>query len=280
MFRYVLKLEYDGTDYAGWQRQKNALSVQECLERAWEMRSFGNLKTIGASRTDAGVHARGQIVLLEGEKDLAPDVLRAALNGILPEDIVIRRVIRPEEKQPAGKKPFHPRYSARGKYYTYRLAFGAVRPVLCRRGTAYVKGSLDVTALLDVLSVFEGERDFTALMDQGSPTKRSIRRLYRVDAVLTEDEISPLLTFHIVGDGFLYHMVRILVGTAVAAGKHKLDREMIVRRLDEKCRVGLGMTMPPQGLCLERVFYDKTLFGNDDKDALLRCAEAGGNNNL
>jgi tRNA pseudouridine38-40 synthase len=255
---YALKLSYDGSAYAGWQRQINAMTVQETVESTWQKVFSESIKTTGASRTDAGVHARGQVAMFKSEKALTPRQMVLAMNSHLPDSIAVVDAVPVDEA-------FHARYGARGKHYTYRLATGLIRPVLERTTIVHQPATVDIDKVNELLRLLEGERDFTALMDQGSPSKRYVRRIYEAKASQLDERID----FSIKGDGFLYHMVRIIVGTALMVGRGKLSLTEVEANLSAKKRVGLGPTMPPGGLCLERVYYEQALFGDDSVDALL-----------
>ena len=139
------------------------------------------------------------------------------------------------------------------------LATGVIRPVLERTTIVHQPATVDIDKVNDLLRLLEGEKDFTALMDQGSPSKRYVRRIYEAKASQLDERID----FSIKGDGFLYHMVRIIVGTALMVGRGKLSLTEVEANLSAKKRVGLGPTMPPGGLCLERVYYEQALFGDD-----------------
>lgn len=257
MRKLALKLTYDGGDFAGWQRQQNAPSVQQTLEDAWQQLFSEVIKTTGASRTDAGVHARGQIVMFTTQQQIPEQNVLLALNSRLPAGVAVLAAKDVPEA-------FHARYGARGKHYTYQLETGRIRPVLERHVVAYKPTELDLKAMQAALCLLQGERDFTAFMDQGSPTKRAVRHL--IEAKVEAD--GSRFIFHFRGDGFLYHMVRILVGTALMVGTHKLSQSDMMALVERKQRVGLGQTMPPEGLCLERVYYEDVLFGADDRRAL------------
>ena len=254
----ALKLTYDGSLLSGRQRQKNAPPVQQTLEETWHG-LFGELiRTTGASRTDAGVHARGQIVMFDTARTLTDDQVRLAVNSRLPEGLAVVTAV-------AVPDSFHARYGARGKLYTYRLETGPVRPVLEPHMTAHKPADVDLVRIQKALSLLEGQRDFTALMDQGSPTRRPVRRIVSASA----DATGSRICFRIKGDGFLYHMVRIIVGTVLLAGTGRLELDAMCRLIEAKQRIGLGPTMPAHGLCLERVYYDRPLFGDDGISSLL-----------
>ncbi|HHV41560.1 MAG TPA: tRNA pseudouridine(38-40) synthase TruA [Clostridiaceae bacterium] len=256
--KIALAVEFDGSDFHGWQRQQNALSVQEVLETAWFELTGENRVITGCSRTDTGVSARRHISHLITATRIPAERIFLALNTKLPEAISVlasRQV--PDD--------FNARYSACGKTYSYNLLCAKSRPAINRRICAWLPEELDYELMRDSLRYFLGEFDFTALMDQGSPTKRPIRQIYQLDLKrrfrqsLSGTEYQLTVT----GDGFLYHMVRILMGTIVEIGQGKIKASDIPGLLSAGNRVGMGMTMPAQGLILERVYYREPLFDDD-----------------
>lgn len=249
---YAVMTEYDGTAFKGWQRQKNALSVQQCLEDAWYALSGERIQLTGGSRTDAGVSALRHVSSFLSTTDIPLDRIALAWNAVLPPEaavVAIRLVNR----------AFNPRYDALGKTYRYTIRTGRTRPVLARSLSAYVPGALDREAMREAAAKLSGKHSFTSFMDQGSPTRRPVRTLHEIDFQEAEGEI--ILTF--TGDGFLYHMARILAGTIVSAGQGKIDTDTIEAIIESHDRVLAGPTMPPEGLLLERVYFAGHLFGGD-----------------
>jgi len=256
--KIALAVEYDGSCFHGWQRQANALSVQETLEAAWEELTGEKKAIIGCSRTDKGVSARCHISHLFTSTPIPDENIFLALNTKLPNGISVlsSRAVAPD---------FHARYQACGKTYSYRLLCSQSRPAIDRRTTAWLPQDLDYQAMRESCLHFLGERDFSALMDQGSATRRSKRRIYNIELqkqILGELSGTEYL-LEITGDGFLYHMVRIIMGTMVEAGQAKIDPSMIPDLLRAGDRTKMGMTMPPEGLILEKVYFQEELFGND-----------------
>jgi len=250
--RYAVMTEYDGTAFSGWQRQKNALSVQQCLEDAWYALSGERIKLTGGSRTDAGVSALRHVSSFSSRTAIPLDRIALAWNTVLPPEAAVA-AIRPVNRA------FNPRYDALGKTYRYTVRTGRTRPVLARSLSAYVPGPLDREAMREAAAKLSGKHNFTSFMDQGSPTKRPVRTLYQIGFQEAEAEI--ILTF--TGDGFLYHMARILAGTIVSAGQGKIDTDTIEAIIESHDRVLAGPTMPPEGLLLERVYFAGHLFGGD-----------------
>lgn len=250
--RYAVMTEYDGTAFCGWQRQKSHPSVQACLEDAWKELTGERIRLTGGSRTDAGVSALRHVSSFVSETTIPADRMARAWNTRLPAPAAVVDV-RPVN--PA----FNPRYDALGKTYRYTLRTGPIRPVIARHATCHLPGPLDREAMRFAAETLLGRHNFSAFMDQGSPTKRLIRTLHRLDLVEEGDELVVRMT----ADGFLYHMARILVGTLVAAGQGKID-PATMREIIEACdRTLAGPTMPPQGLLLERVYFADRLFGDD-----------------
>lgn len=254
MRNLALLLEYDGSAFHGWQSQENALAVQDALRAAIAKRLGETVVLTGSSRTDAGVSAEAHVANFHSASSIPAERLPLALNSALPEGLAVRAC----REVPAD---FNARFASIGKQYSYRFFRGRVRPVLWRHLAAHVPGELNLAAMQAVLPAFCGEHDFQALMDQGSVVRRTVRTITR----LTLQEEGPVLRLIVRGDGFLYHQVRILAGTILAVGQGKLDVDAIPALLAAGDRRVMGMTMPPEGLCLERVFYPEPLFGGDGR---------------
>jgi tRNA pseudouridine38-40 synthase len=248
--KLALLTEYDGTLFNGWQAQAKGRTVQQTLLKAiWELTGEDDLNLVGSSRTDAGVHARGHVSHFTTASTIPCDRLPLALNSHLPPDIAIRSAC----EVPAD---FHAQYSAQAKIYTYHFWVRRSRPALDRLQASHITGLFDVAAMQAALPALLGRHDFTAFMDAGSCERNPIRTIRDLSLTTT----GPLTTLTVCGDGFLYHMVRILAGTLLAVGQHKLQPEDIPRILAGCDRKQAGKTMPPQGLCLERVLYNPPLF--------------------
>jgi len=240
--RIKLIVEYDGTNYAGWQRQTNGLSVQEALERAFEQASGEHVAIHGAGRTDAGVHAEAQVAHLETQCSIPPEKISFALNTALPPDIRVRR----SECVDGG---FHARFDAKGKTYRYTIFNDVHAPAIHRYTAAFVRGKLDTAAMKAAAERLLGTHDFVPFAASGSEVKDTVRTIY--DITLTEE--TPLVRIDVTGSGFLYHMVRIIAGTLIEVGLGKRTPECIDAILAGKEKP--GATAPARGLTLKKVYY-------------------------
>ena len=244
MRRIHLIVEYDGTDYAGWQRQSNAMTVQEWLERAVKKLTGETVCVHGASRTDAGVHALGQSAHFDTESRIPEDKFAFALNTILPPDI---RVSGSEEVD--GE--FHSRFSGKGKRYRYLIYAAPHAGALNRRTHAHVIYPLDVERMRAEAATLVGTHDFGAFAASGSVVKDTVRTIYRADVI----QNGPEITLIVEGNGFLYNMVRIIAGTLIGVGSGKIEPGAFRRAIESGSRLDLGITAPAHGLTLMEVFY-------------------------
>ena len=241
----MLAVQYDGTDYSGWQRQAERLTVQEEVETALGKVLGRGIRITAASRTDAGVHALGQVVALETDIRIPVDNLVRALNDRLPQAVHIVE---------GGEVPaaFHPRYAASGKLYSYRiLNRPGGSPFLTRYAWHVPAPALDLERMRAAAKLLLGRHDFSAFRSAGSCVKSSVRRLYRFDL----ERHGELLEASLEANGFLYQMVRNLMGTVVEVGSGKREPEAVTGLLESRDRTRVGPPAPPQGLCLVRVFY-------------------------
>jgi tRNA pseudouridine38-40 synthase len=241
---YRLTLSYRGAAYAGWQRQENALAVQQVVEEALERLLGHPVRITGASRTDAGVHARGQVAHLELARDFAPRGLVHGTNRFLPEDV---RVLA-AAPVPAG---FHARKSAWGKEYLYRLSRAPVISPLDSPFVAAAPAALDLERMARAASCLPGRHDFSAFALAGGSHGQPFRRIFSA----RWEERGEEWAFRIVGEGFLRGMVRALVGTLIEAGTGKRTPESFAGLLAGAPRGAAGPTAPAHGLVLERVLY-------------------------
>lgn len=239
-----LTIEYDGTAYAGWQRQPNQPTVQAAIETALTRITQQPVSVIAAGRTDAGVHARGQVASFQSNTGIPVHKWKLAINSALPHDI---SVVASEEVSDS----FHARYSAKEKLYEYRISRYPVRPAIDRHRVWHLPNNLDIQAMRDATSGFMGRHDFTSFQGRLASTSDPI-------CVVSKLSLSSDLTaisIQIQANRFLKHMVRIIVGTLSEVGRHKRSPSCIPEILQAKDRRAAGETAPPQGLYLLQVLY-------------------------
>lgn len=244
MRTFKITLAYDGTDFAGWQMQAGPRTVQAVLEDALRPIDAARVIVHAAGRTDAGVHAAGQVVSCALASAIAPDALLRALNVRLPGDV---RVMRVEE----AAADFHARFHARSKTYRYVIWNGPVAPPQVRHFVWHVTQPLDVDAMQTAAGVLVGEHDFAAFQAAGSEVT-STRREVLVSRVIRPD---PQIHYEIAGTGFLRHMVRNIVGTLVDVGRGRRLPEDMRRILESRDRSQASATAPAKGLTLVEVRY-------------------------
>ena len=245
MRRIRLIIEYDGTNYAGWQRQINAVSVQQRVEEALrKLTGEETLTVTGASRTDAGVHALGQNANFDTESRIPADKFAFALNTMLPEDIRVVQSCEVTER-------FHARFSAAGKEYRYLIYAHPHASAIYRNQSAHVIYPLDVEKMNREAQSAVGTHDFAPFAASGSVVKDTVRTIYSIR--VTENE--PFIELRVKGNGFLYNMVRILAGTLIGVGSGKLPEGTIEKALASGSRLDLGVTASPQGLTLMHIDY-------------------------
>ena len=243
--RFRLTVEYDGTDYCGWQRQLNGPSVQQTLEEALCRLTGETIAVSGSSRTDAGVHACGLAAHFDSATRIPPEKIAFALNTMLPPDIRIR------ESTPAPEG-FHARYSAAGKVYRYSFYNSRHDCAVGRQFTAHVPLPLDENLMHEEALSLLGTHDFAAFAASGSVVKSTVRTIYRVQVKRSGD----LVTLTVLGDGFLYNMVRIIAGTLMEVGTGKRAPGAIREAIETGNRLALGQTAPAKGLTLMRALYE------------------------
>ncbi len=244
MRNIMLTIEYEGTAYGGWQKQKNALSIQGAIEEAIFKITGEKANLTASGRTDAGVHALGQVANFKTSTKIPIERISKAINAKLPENIGII-----EAKEVS--LDFHARYNAKRKTYQYRILNSDYKRPIYRNFTYYVPHPLDFDQMKkDAMSLI-GEHDFKGFMSSGSSVKSTIRKIYGVDLEKKED----IIILEIEGNGFLYNMVRIIVGTLIDIGKGKINmplREIVASGDRSKG----GHTAPSTGLFLKKVYYN------------------------
>lgn len=243
--RIAFIVEYDGTDYAGWQVQKNAVTVQQKIEEALLTLNKGKITVYGAGRTDSGVHARGQCGHFDIEANIPAEKYAFILNTLLPHDI---RIKRSWEASP----DFHCRFSAKGKRYIYRIINGPHDSALLTRYAMHVPEKMDLSAMRAAAEEIRGTHDFAAFCAAGSSAKTTVRTVSRLDI----EKTGELIEITVEGNGFLYNMVRIIAGTLIEVGKGKKTPAEVGEIIRGKVRKEAGMTADAKGLTMDEVFYE------------------------
>ena len=244
MKRIKLTIAYDGTNYCGWQIQPNGITIEEVINKALTKLTGEKIQVIGASRTDSGVHAMGNVAVFDTETTIPAEKIAMALNQRLPEDIVI---VRSEEVAP----DFHPRYCDCRKTYEYHIINTRI-PVPTKRLTNYfVSYVLDIEKMRQAASYLVGEHDFVSFCNIRTDVENTVRTITALDILTNGDEI----TIRITGNGFLYNMVRIIVGTLIRVGRGFYEPEKVKEILEAKDRKAAGVTAPANGLMLMEIQY-------------------------
>ncbi|MBQ2714930.1 MAG: tRNA pseudouridine(38-40) synthase TruA [Clostridia bacterium] len=244
MKRYVLTIQYDGTNYCGWQSQKNGESVQQVLVRALKTIAVGEVKLVGSGRTDAGVHAEAQVAHVDMETSVPAKKISLAVNAKLPDDV---RVLSSKE---AGEG-FHARYSAKKKTYLYSVYVADTVLPLKDRYSLRIDKLPDIEKMKEGAKVVVGKHDFRCFLASGSSVVDTVREIYSIDIIQKGEEI----VFLVCGSGFLYNMVRIIVGTLLDIGYGKKKVEDLAQAIEEKNRKLCGKTVSAKGLRLHSVEY-------------------------
>lgn len=254
--RILLRVAYDGTNYHGWQLQPNAATIEGELNRALCALTGEEIVVTGASRTDAGVHALGNVAVFDTTSRIPAEKFSYALNQRLPEDIVIQ-----SSKQVADD--FHPRHCDCRKTYEYDI-INRTFPLPAYRNTAYfLYGTLNIEAMRRACQAFLGEHDFASFCAAGAQVQTTVRTIYSLEVEcrpLTEANVGSadqLLTIRVKGNGFLYNMVRIIAGTLVEVGRGHIKPEEVAGIIAAKDRAKAGPTAPARGLRLVEIEYRK-----------------------
>lgn len=246
--RLKLTLAYDGQHYAGWQRQPNEPTIQETLENAFTDYTGQRVPVVASGRTDSGVHALGQVACCDFPLSHPVEVVQRAVNFRLPLDIRVLSV----EQVPAS---FHPIASAVKKRYRYQIDDAEVGDIFQRHYVWHIPKQLDDVAMTEAARLLEGTHDFASFEAAGAPRKTTVRTIYELNVL--RREVAPRLWIEVTANGFLYNMVRIIVGTLVWVGKGKETAQWVAAALQQCQRETAGPTAPPQGLFLDRVWYDE-----------------------
>ena len=239
-----LTIEYDGKGFNGWQKQPTKLNIQGEIERAIEQVTGEQVELTASGRTDAGVHAIGQVANFKTNSNIPIEKIPIALNTKLKETIRIKDAKEVEER-------FHARYNCKQKTYRYIINNGKNASALYRNLEYFVPEKLDVDKMKEAIKFFEGEHDFKGFKASGTSSKSSVRTIYKTKIKTDKEKIIIELT----GNGFLYNMVRIIAGTLLEVGLGKIDPEDITKIIESKDRKRAGKTLPPYGLCLVKVEY-------------------------
>jgi tRNA pseudouridine38-40 synthase len=245
--KFKLVIEYDGTAYHGWQRQKSDRSIQAEIEKALAVMTRQTVPLAASGRTDAGVHALGQVAHFVCETAIEPEAFFLGLNSLLPEDIVVKAC----ENVPVD---FHARYDARRKTYRYRILNRTAPTAIDSRYVWHIRQKLQIGTMRAAAIHVVGRHDFKAFEGTGSPRTSTVRTVFRAQL---DQGAKDGLVFEIEGDGFLRYMVRNIVGTLVEVGRGKITPSDFKSILESKDRTRAGATAPPQGLFLVAVDYEK-----------------------
>ena len=249
MHTIAMLVQYDGSGYHGWQRQLNGKSLQETIEKPLSRLLKQKISLTASGRTDARVHALAQCASFQCDLIIPIEKLKFALSTQLPSDIVMLAMWIADDS-------FHARYDATEKTYLYKLYFATTSDPFRNKYSLYVPTALDEIAIKEAMQLFLGKHDFRGFMATGSSVRNTVRTIYQFELSHCLDEWH----FEITGDGFLYNMVRIIIGLLIEVGKGKIDPEAITGIIESRDRTKAKWTAPPQGLYLKKVKYenDKT----------------------
>ncbi len=257
MQKLSMIIKYDGSRYFGWQRQSHLISVQEVLEKTLSKTLQQEITIDGSGRTDAGVHAMGQCISFSAELNIPVEKLKFVLNSRLPSDICIESVNIENDS-------FHARYDAIGKTYIYKVYTGHERDPFVDKYSYHYPHLLNIESIREAMEYFVGTHDFKTFMAAGSMTQNTIRTIH---AFILEEQ-TDFIVFTITGDGFLYNMVRIIMGSLLHVGAGKISASDIPNIINSGSRDLAKFTVPANGLYLKSVYYrqkelDESLAKND-----------------
>ena len=240
-----LTIEYDGKSYNGWQKQPTKLNIQGTIEQAIKQITGEDVELNASGRTDAGVHALGQVANFKTNSQIPIEKFAIAINSKLKRSIVIKKAEEVDER-------FHSRLSCKKKTYRYIINNSPEGTAIYRNLETHIPQKLDLSQMKKAIKYFEGEHDFKAFKASGTSSKSSVRTIYKADIYQENEKIFIEIT----GNGFLYNMVRIIVGTLVEVGLGKIKPERIIDIIQQGKRENAGKTFPPNGLYLLKVMYD------------------------
>ena len=241
-----LLIEYDGKDFNGWQKQPNKLNIQGEIERAIERITGEEVNLMASGRTDAGVHAIGQVANFKTNSNIPIEKFPIALNTNLKKSIIIKSAEEVEER-------FHSRLNCKKKTYRYIINNSKYGTAIYRNLETHIPIKLDIEKMQKAVKYFEGEHDFKAFKASGTSSKSSVRKIYKAEVI---DAGNERIYIELTGNGFLYNMVRIIAGTLVEVGLNKIEPQEIENIILSKKRENAGKTLPPQGLYLVNVVYN------------------------
>lgn len=242
-----LVIEYDGKEFNGWQKQPNKLNIQGEIERAIKQITGEEVDLTASGRTDAGVHALGQVANFKTNSNIPIEKIPIALNSNLKKSIVIKSAEEVEER-------FHSRLNCKRKTYRYIINNSKYGTAIYRNLETHIPMKLDIQKMQEAVKYFEGEHDFKAFKASGTSSKSSVRTIYKAEVI---DAGNERIYIELTGNGFLYNMVRIIAGTLVEVGLGKIEPNEIKTIIESKKRENAGKTLPPQGLYLVNVEYEK-----------------------
>ena len=241
-----LTIEYDGKEFNGWQKQPNKLNIQGTIENAIKEITSEDIELNASGRTDAGVHAFGQVANFKTNSTIPVEKIPIALNTKLKKSI---RIVNAEEVD----ERFHSRLSCKRKTYRYVISQGACESAIYRNLETYIPNYLDVEKMKEAAKYLEGEHDFKSFRASGTSSKSSVRTIYKADVYKPDNRH---IYIELTGNGFLYNMVRIIVGTLVEVGLKKIEPSEIKNIIEQKDRTKAGKTLPARGLYLMKVEYE------------------------
>ena len=246
--RVKLYIAYDGTDYSGWQIQKNTdATIQQHLEEVIGEYDPEFERIHGACRTDGGVHARAQVAHFDMSVDIPEERIALAINGDLPRDIVCWQAEKVRDS-------FHSRYQARAKTYRYRIDNGEFPRIFTHRYTHFQYQPISLVPMKEAARYLPGEKDFSSFKAKGCSSSHPVRKIYGAEVYSGPDEE---IIIEITGSGFLYNMVRIIAGTLIEIGLEKRESEQMEEIIESRDRRAAGFTAPACGLTLEKVYYSE-----------------------